>query len=539
MSQSACLHRFEDSSSVVLPSCFPWPFRYEASSASRLAAEAVSRHIDGDAALSEALGEGKMLGVLVVTDVAGCPGFLAAFSGNVGGRNRIDYFVPPIVDLLDPDGVYKEGEAAIMAVGARLAALRDDPAYAKARSELRRVVEASESAERESRRVMAASRDRRHARRAGATLTAAEEQALIAESQHERAEYKRMRRRHEAAVAACRRRVDEYETALRTLETERKQMSERLQERLFTMYRVENALGESDDLLHIFACERGCLPPAGAGECCAPKLLHYAYSHRLRPITMAEFWYERHPERGMRRHGEFYPSCHSKCLPIMRFMLRGLPLERVGEIAEPPRVIYRDDVMLAVDKPAGMLSVPGKDGTTSALEVVARSTGLDVLEVHRLDMATSGVLLMALTPEAQSDLRRQFEDRVVEKEYVAVLEGLLVSDAGEITLPLRPDSDDRPRQVVDETTGKRAVTRYHVVARDEVAATSRVIFMPLTGRTHQLRVHAAHPRGLNRPIVGDALYGHADRRMLLHARRLSLLHPITRRRMTIEAPTPF
>ena len=329
------------------------------------------------------------------------------------------------------------------------------------------------------------------------------------------------------------------------LKQERKAMSEALQERIFRLFVVRNARGESLDLIEVFnryyGEDAGVMPPAGAGECCGPRLLQCAYLNALTPLCMAEFWYGNSPVGEVRHHGQFYPACSSKCKPILTFMLQGLdvepnPLETAS--SAPIKVLYEDDWLMAVDKPAGMLSAPGKLDVESLPQLLMRERpGEQLHVVHRLDMATSGVLLLAKSMEMCTTLQRMFAARQVSKCYVAWLQGNVASDAGTIGLPLRPDFDHRPFQVVDEAQGKEAITRYEVVERRD--GLTLVRFYPLTGRTHQLRVHAAHRCGLNAPIVGDPLYGTPGARLMLHAQSLTFTHPVTAHRITITAPAPF
>lgn len=333
------------------------------------------------------------------------------------------------------------------------------------------------------------------------------------------------------------------------LKAERRRMSDDLQKWIFSQYRVINGRGESASILDIFA-EKGLVPPGGTGDCAAPKLLQYAYSHNLVPVAMGEFWYCSQREGSVlnsgRRKGEFCPSCSSKCGPLLRWMMKGLKVDNPYGFNEDtvPETIWEDEWMMALDKPAGMLCVPGKDGQKSLIERLRQP----VYSVHRLDMDTSGVLLAAKSLRIQSSLQRQFEDRLVKKTYTAILEnrkGLKPGDSGIISLPLRPDIDDRPRQIVDHIYGREAVTEYEVLsAAHDISVSAgcvnlvKVRFNPLTGRTHQLRVHSAE--GLGCPILGDLLYGGSFyRRMCLHAESISFTHPVTGKGMHFCIPSRF
>ena len=325
--------------------------------------------------------------------------------------------------------------------------------------------------------------------------------------------------------------------------------SRRLQNWLFEQYVVLNGRGERRSIRQIFA-DRGLVPPGGTGDCAAPKLLQYALQHGLKPLAIGEFWYGASPAREVRRSGAFYPACTGKCGPLLGYMLQGVdvepnPLESDAHwLLTDPVVRYEDADLIVAEKPAGMLAVPGRPvpgvaPRRSLQDWLADYCGQPVLACHRLDMDTSGLMVFAKTPEAQAALQRQFENREVSKAYLAsVMAGetpLKAGDRGKISLPLAPDWYDRPRQMVDPEHGKPAVTDYEVLdVRPDGSAFVRLI--PYTGRTHQLRVHCAHPAGLGRPILGDRLYGGDDApRLMLHAAHLSFRHPSDGRRMTFES----
>ena len=333
-------------------------------------------------------------------------------------------------------------------------------------------------------------------------------------------------------------REETSEERVKALKARRKKMSEELQDWIFDQYVVSNALGQSKTISQVFA-DRGIVPPGGTGDCAAPKLLQYAYTHGLRPLAMGEFWYGVSPSREVRHQGAFYPACTGKCGPLLSFMMEGLdvepnPLDREAE--ESVRTVYEDDDIIVVDKPSGMLSVPGKTAQTSLQEILSRRNGKPMYSCHRLDMDTSGLMVFAKSAECQAAIQHQLETRQVRKEYTAVLcpsdspfEGAM---EGTIDLPLITDWDDRPRQMVDFEHGKKAVTEYVILSISQ-AGEMTVRFIPHTGRTHQLRVHAAHPLGLGRPIRGDRLYGGLDKTspdqipLQLRATYLSFAHPST------------
>ncbi|MBO6169622.1 MAG: RluA family pseudouridine synthase [Bacteroidales bacterium] len=319
----------------------------------------------------------------------------------------------------------------------------------------------------------------------------------------------------------------------------RSEASAMLQEWIFRQYRVMNALGDELSVLDIFA-RRGLVPPGGTGDCAAPKLLNYAFRNGLKPLAMGEFWYGKSPVREVREQGRFYPSCTGKCGPLLSWMMQGLNIEPNpldSAVASPavPDVLYVDDDIIVVDKPSGMLSVPGKIESESMLEWLRKRFGRTVESCHRLDMDTSGIMVFARSLKAKAELERQFATREVSKLYRARLEGGPWNHAmkGTIALPLMLDYYDRPRQMVDYDAGKRAVTEYEVI-QILPDGTVDVIFKPLTGRSHQIRVHAAHYRGLGHPIVGDRLYGSAaeGRQLMLRACGLAFKHPADGRCMS-------
>lgn len=533
--------------------------------------------------------EGKMLGVLVCRGTSGnrcctipCPEprpdsgngvssnqengpycFLAAFSGSVGGQSTVEGFVPPIYDLLDPSGYFKEREAEISALNEQISSAMRDAEIKRMNLELRKADRDREIAslqEKKSRRK----RERELILKeweADGRETLAYRERFVRESQHENAEYKRAKDRWKEIIGPMEAEVDELDEKIRVMKQQRAGMSEELQKWIFRQYRVMNALGEESSILDIFAAD-GLIPPGGTGDCAAPKLLDYAFRHGLEPVAMGEFWYGKSPDTAVRTAGHFYPSCTSKCGPLLKYMLKGLELEEVGEHLEPctsdascqPRIIFEDETIIVIDKPSGMPSVPGLDGRQSAQEWLAcrmsanHKYGCEIHAVHRLDMDTSGLLLFAKTGEAAVNLRRQFEEHSVRKTYRALLcpgkFTLKPGTTGNICLPLAPDYDERPRQKVDIAQGKPALTEYEVL-RVNLDGTVEVLFHPVTGRTHQLRVHSAHHLGLGRPIVGDLLYGAhtttspsvAFGPLRLHAEQISFLHPATGRNISLTTRT--
>ncbi len=543
------LHRFdENTEGIARPDRFTWPFCYEPHPLARMAAAQLQRLLReraaSDVAWRREVADGKMFGVLVVGDAAGGLGFLAAFSGNIAGTNLHEGFVPPVYDMLQPAEHFRREEAAISAINHRIGVLEED-------GECRRLEAALAAAQRTAAEEIAAAKAsaaRAKSRRDERRAAGEPEQALIAESRHERAELHRLKLHHRALVDAAQAALRECESVVETLRAERSRRSMELQMWLFRQFRLLNARGEVRNLCDLFAPTPQRTPPAGAGECAAPKLLQYAYLNRLTPIAMAEFWQGRSPRGEIRRHGEFYPSCMGKCHPILTFMLQGLEVDddpMRGVRSADPQVVWEDERILAVNKPSGMLSVEGLSGARSVERWAGERYGEGAFAkpAHRLDQATSGVLLVARDLDTYRSLQEQFARRRVKKRYVALLEGEVAQMSGEISLPIAPDYENRPRQRV-AADGAEAVTRFEVVSveRDGRGKTlTRIYLYPLTGRTHQLRLHAAHSEGLDAPIAGDALYGCGctGGRLCLHAESIEFTHPATGRRISLTTEIPF
>ena len=531
-----------EAATMALPQCFTCPYCYEPHPLALMAVEQVQRYVATRDDWAEELGAGKMLGVLVAQDAQGRLGFLAAFSGNLAGSVHHDYFVPPVYDLLDPQGEFKLGEAEITAINHEVERLKHSPELAamlKRESDAKRQMADEVSA---FKAMMAQHKLTRDQRRQDPGISTDELEVLLNQSRFEKAELRRIRQRQEAQLSQITEEIADYNRHIDELKSRRKAMSEALQERIFRLFVVSNALGERRDLVEVFR-PLGTLPPAGAGECCAPRLLNFAYNNGLRPVCMAEFWWGASPVGEVRHHGHFYPACRSKCKPILDFMLQGLDVEdnALGRPLDDMAldVVLDDQWLTVLNKPSGMLTVPGKLLEDSLLTrfQAAHPEAVGPIVVHRLDQETSGLVIFAKDKATHKALQQQFENHSIKKRYVALLDGLVERDEGVIDLPLLPDIEDRPRQRVDYGHGKPAVTRYQVLERS--GALTRVAFTPLTGRTHQLRVHASHPLGLNCPIVGDCLYGTAATRLMLHAERITFAHPATGQPITLDCPPDF
>ena len=541
------LHRFHvPIDHIALPTKFTYPFCYTPHPLCVLAAEEVKSFLSRQTEWTEELQAGKMFGVLLIRDEDGEIGYLAAYSGILAGRNDHPYFVPPVYDLLNPDGFFKKEEEQISRINLSIREMEEATEYKALQEQLDNLQQEAEKDLRLSKSLLKEAKQRREAQRQSGNLTEEEAAALIRESQFQKAEYKRKERNWKERLLPLQKQTAAYEQQIRQLKTERKERSSALQQRLFSQFRLLNRKGETRDLCDIFAHTAHKTPPAGAGECAGPKLLQQAYLHHWTPLAMAEFWYGNSPQTEIRHHGHYYPACQGKCAPILSHMLQGLEVDpnplvqQQKESADLPlETVFEDEWLTVVCKPAGMLSVPGKEETVSVYDLMRQRypSSQGPLLVHRLDMATSGLLLVAKTKQTHQALQALFKKRQIKKRYIALLQGCVAQDQGVIRLPIGPSHLDRPRQMVDETYGKPAITLYTVLNR--TAAYTRVAFYPQTGRTHQLRIHAAHPAGLHCPIVGDELYGTKAERLYLHAEMLEFIHPVTGKLLHIERKADF
>lgn len=546
------LHHFHTPvADIPLPERFTFPFCYTPHPLCVAAAKEVQAYLGLQEAWKEELAQGKMFGVLVVRTQEGETGYLAAFSGILAGSNVHPFFVPPVYDLLQPQGFFKIEEEQISQINTRISLLEEDEEYKRQMQQLAALRQTAQETLEEAKRQMKRAKEKREERRReaalpnGAPMTPEEESALIRESQFQKAEYKRMERAWKERITPLQQTVSDYEAGIQALKSERKQRSAALQQKLFEQFKMLNYRGEVKTLCDIFEQTVHKTPPAGAGECAAPKLLQQAYLHGWKPVAMAEFWWGESPKTEIRHHGHYYPACKGKCEPILGHMLQGLEVDEnpiLKELQSGKKtldIIYEDEWLAVVNKPAGMLSVPGKEDVVSVYSMMReRYPDADgPLIVHRLDMATSGVLVVAKTKQVHQNLQAQFKNRSVGKRYIALLQGYVSQDAGTVELPLCPNPLDRPRQMVHTGYGKPAVTDFEVLERKDNR--TRIAFYPRTGRTHQLRVHAAHPLGLHCPIIGDELYGRKAERLYLHAEMLEFTHPVTGKRISITQKADF
>lgn len=538
----------EQPKSESLPLEFTYPFYYEPHPICLQAVKQLQQELTTMPDFNQADAEGKMLGVLVVKSKSGEIGYLKAFSGQIEMTNR--GFVPALFDINVKNSFFHSGQAEINSLNHTikvLSANQDIKMLEKSHKGQRQQAESEIETFRQ--KVIQGRKERKAKRTSCITrYSTLEYQALLTDlakqSVAEKNELKRLKAQWQDEITAIEQKLSRLTDEIGELKQKRKQLSQQLQQRLFEQYAFLNAKGESKPLLSLFDQAGRDMPAAGTGDCAGPKLLQYAYLNKMTPLAMAEFWWGNSPKSEIRHHGQFYGACQGKCKPILSHMIEGLSVEPNPLLNNPGKdkeleYVYQDDVMCVINKPAGLLSVPGRDIEDSVysrlIQQIPDATG--PLIVHRLDMSTSGLMVIALNKRSHKKLQQQFIQRTVSKRYVALLDGHLHSDQGLIDLPLRVDLEDRPRQVVCYDYGRSAQTKWQKVKH--LQNQTRVYFYPITGRTHQLRVHSAHVLGLGVPILGDDLYGKKAGRLYLHAETLSLEHPKTKENMTFYVAPDF
>jgi tRNA pseudouridine32 synthase / 23S rRNA pseudouridine746 synthase len=542
-------------SGISLPEKFTFPFYYEPHELSIIATTELQSYLEtqtdfehnfGLRENQEGLVIGKMFGILVCQNQVGELGYLWAFSGKLAGVNQLNYFVPTIFDMLQEDGFFRKEEEVLNTINRQIEVLENSAELQTQRSLLEKTkTEALTDIQNQKNKIKRLKLERDEKRNSLTNLSSTEIEQLklelSEESKKESILLKKMTKYWNFQIENAQKEVNFLLETINQLKEERRVKSGALQQKLFAEYSFLNQFGERKSIGEIFNNN----PPAGAGECAAPKLLHYAFENQLKPIAMAEFWWGQSPKSEIRKHKQFYPACKSKCEPILlSHMLKGIEME-ANPFQENPaegkniEIIYEDEVLLVINKPEEFLSVPGKIISDSVYqrikELYPNATG--PLIVHRLDMSTSGLMLIAKDEATYVKLQSQFIKRTIKKRYVALLDGILEANEGFIDLPLRVDLDDRPRQLVCYEHGKSAQTKWKKI---EVRNNQTLVyFYPITGRTHQLRVHASHELGLKTPIVGDDLYGKKANRLHLHAESLTFEHPISKKKLTITSEIEF
>ncbi|MFT7250782.1 MAG: tRNA pseudouridine32 synthase/23S rRNA pseudouridine746 synthase [Flavobacterium sp.] len=544
-------HKFQpfktNISSIPLPEKFTFPFYYEPHKLSIIASNELQDYLENQCDFEhnfglnptqEGLIIGKMFGVLVCQNKFGEIGQLWAFSGKLADSNHHEKFVPTVYNMLDENGFYKTGEKNLNQITAEIENLKKSEDYKKVFQNLENTKTEAFNDIQNQKNTIKVQKKLRDEIRKSETFN---EEELKEASKQEGILLKKMTQFWNYKIEAAQKEFDSKNSKIETLKLDRKQKSASLQQRLFAEYAFLNQFGILKSIGDIFEEN----PPAGAGECAAPKLLHYAFANKLKPIAMAEFWWGKSPNSEIRKHKQFYPACKSKCEPIlMQHMLDGLDMEENPFISNPAEgkdisIVYDDDYLVLINKPAEFLSVPGKQIKDSVYQRVKdlypKATG--PLIVHRLDMSTSGIMILAKNEAVYKELQSQFIKRTIKKRYIALLDGIIQENEGFIDFPLRVDLDDRPRQLVCYEHGKKALTRWKKIEIKDKK--TKVYFYPITGRTHQLRVHASHELGLKTPIIGDDLYGKKANRLHLHAEQLTFVHPISKEEMTFSVEADF
>jgi tRNA pseudouridine32 synthase/23S rRNA pseudouridine746 synthase len=557
--QKNCFTSFKESiDSYKLPKRFTFPFYYEPHPLCLLASKELQSHLENQKDWKHNFGlnkeeessSGKMFGVLLVENREGEVGYLAAFSGKLAGSNQHSKFVPPIFDMLTEDGFFNQGQIELSSIHEQVRTLEKNPKLVEAQQFLEAETEQSFNDIEEQRVLIRTNRKVRKTQRQEAEKELSPEEChslkdlLSIVSVREKLQLEALKKQAKERINKAQEKLDVYTTEVDYLKNKRKELSGSLQQQLFDQYHFLNNEGDKKSLCAIFKETPQLTPPAAAGECAAPKLLQYAFENRLKPLAMAEFWWGESPKSAIRKHGQYYPACQGKCQPILGHMLQGMAVDENPLLNNPAEgksidIIYEDEELLVINKPAEFLSVPGKTIQDSVYQRMKmqfpKATG--PLIVHRLDMSTSGLMLIAKTKDTHKNLQRQFIKRTVKKRYIALLDGLVKENEGIIDLPLRLDIDDRPRQLVCYEHGKSARTKWKVIERKNNQ--TKIHFYPITGRTHQLRVHSAHSTGLNIPIIGDDLYGTKSNRLHLHAESVEFEHPISKDLMSFQVKAEF
>ncbi|KAA2242758.1 RNA pseudouridine synthase [Chitinophaga agrisoli] len=543
---------------IALPERFTFPFYYEPHPLAKIAADELQHYLETQTDLNHNFGLdidqdenaiGKMFGIMVVQDPQGKLGYLSGFSGKLAGTNDHPEFVPPVFDMLVENSFFLKEQEIISSINTQLEAIYADENYKRLCLDLEQLSAGSQQEIAAWKQQLKSNKDNRKALREK-LRTSLDQQAyevaeadLVNQSLYDKRQLRDITNKWDTLLTDIRTKLAGYEATIEALKNERKERSAALQQQLFDQYTFLNKDGKSKSLQEIFSATVLGKPPAGAGECAIPKLLQFAFANGYKPIAMAEFWWGASPKSEIRKHKHFYPSCTGKCKPILAHMLEGMPIDENPLLHNPEQnrsldIVFEDENLLVVNKPTGLRSVPGvniADSVYTRLKYVLEDT--EPLMIHRLDMDTSGLLVVAKTVETHKHIQRQFLQRTVSKRYTALLSKVIDQSEGEIDLPLSADLLNRPRQLVCFKSGKKSVTRWKVIKR--YGSVTKVAFWPLTGRTHQLRMHSAHELGLNAPIVGDDLYGTASERMYLHAAYLEFMHPQKKERISFEVEESF
>jgi tRNA pseudouridine32 synthase/23S rRNA pseudouridine746 synthase len=520
---------------------FTYPFYYDPHPLSVLAAEQLMDFLAKDAEKygwefglkqgDSTQSRGRMFGVLVVENQDGKLGFLAAYSGNIPIPEKGFPFVPPVFDFWEEDGFYLNGLKKFELLTTEIHHLETSDDLIQLKNELSLALEKSDKEQSDFKKFIETKKIERDWKRSEIIT---ENPQLLAELNKESTylsyAYKKLKKEWKEKIKILEEQVLIFEKIIKEKTEARKLLSNGLQESIYNGFQFLNISGQTKGLSEIFAGTAIKFPPSGAGECAAPRFLQHAFKMGYKPISMAEFWWGATSKDEMRQHKQFYPACRGKCQPILSHMLAGIEVEdnillAESSMIEDPKILFEDEYLMVISKPTGLLSVPGKEIQDSVyIRILLKYPTLTgPLIVHRLDMDTSGLMLIAKNIKIYKALQAQFIQRKVKKRYLALLDGLIDYDNGIIELPLIEDYINRPRQMVSFEDGKKSITHFEVIERKD--GKTLIHFYPKTGRTHQLRLHAAHHLGLNCAILGDDLYGKKDKRLYLHAAEIEFLHP--------------
>lgn len=544
---------------IELPKKFTFPFYYEPHPLCEIAVKEVQDYLETQTDFEHNFGlhpskkgliVGKMFGVLVVRNQQNEVGYITAVSGKLAETNIHKKFVPPVFDMLTKGSYFSQEEAILNEINSTLENLENNSTYLELISQLKSENKEAAIDIHEKKKALKIAKKKRNIRRIKSQSIlkleeyAAFEEALSKESLEAKYFFNNVNRFWEHTLNAFKEKLSVFTNQIDLLKEERKIKSAALQQYLFEQYQFLNSVKETKNLTEIFAKTTEQNPPAGSGECAAPKLLQYAFLHDLKPIAMAEFWWGQSPNTEIRKHKQYYPACQGKCKPILSHMLANIEMDTNPMLQNPAigkelEIIFEDEDVIVVHKPAEFLSVPGihiQDSVYTRIKNQIKDISGPLI-VHRLDMSTSGLLVLAKNKKTHKNLQSQFIHKTIYKRYTALLDGILKEKSGTIKLPLRVDLNDRPRQLVCFEHGKPAETKWEVV--EQKNKTTKVYFYPISGRTHQLRVHASHILGLNTPIIGDDLYGKKANRLHLHADTLAFTHPTTKEKMHFQIATNF
>ena len=543
----------------TLPSRFTFPFYYEPHPLCEIAANELQKYLQtqtdfdhnfGIDPSKKGLSIGKMFGVLVVQNQQNEIGYITSVSGKLAEKNIHKKFVPPVYDMLTKDSHFLEEEKVLNNINLALEDLEDNNEYLSLQAKYLSEKKKATADIQEKKETLKAAKKERNLQRKKAKIKLTSEayttfnEVLAKESLEAKYFFNNVNRYWEHILKAIKEQSFAFTNEIELLKEQRKTKSALLQHYLFEQYQFLNSKKEVKNLSQLFSNTIEKNPPAGSGECAAPKLFQFAFLNDLKPIAMAEFWWGQSPNKEIRKHKQFYPACQGKCKPILTHMLAGIemdinPLLQNPAIGKELETIFEDENLIVVSKPSEFLSVPGihiQDSVYTRIKQQAKNISGPII-VHRLDMATSGLLVLAKNKKAHKSLQSQFINKTVQKRYTALLDGILTDNKGIINLPLRVDLGDRPRQLVCDEYGKPAETKWEVIERKN--GKTKIYFYPISGRTHQLRVHASHTLGLNIPIIGDDLYGKKSDRLFLHADTLEFKHPITNKKMRFQKNDEF